>query len=54
MYHGVPFLFLPFGNDQNGIASLAQSEGVGLRLEWQGITEQVLTDAINRIMTVPR
>ena len=54
MYHGVPILFLPFGNDQSGIAALAQSDGYGMKLLWDEISENVLDSTINRMLVDPR
>lgn len=54
VYHGVPLLYLPFGLDQKANARKAEREGSGLNLRWAHLTEQVLYDAINKLINDPR
>ena len=54
MYHGVPMLGLPFGNDQRGNVAKLRKEGFALVLGWDNVNEQVLHEAINTLLNDPR
>ena len=51
MYHGIPIIGLPLGADQKKNAAIAQNNGIGIALSWKGLTEEILTSAINEIVT---
>ncbi|XP_032791501.2 LOW QUALITY PROTEIN: UDP-glycosyltransferase UGT5 [Daphnia magna] len=50
VYHGVPLLGLPFGNDQRGNLAKASEEGYGLKLGWDDLTEELLYDTIQSLL----
>ena len=54
VYHAVPILGFPFGGDQ--ALNLAQSikAGYALSLDWSGITEEALTEAIQQLLHDPK
>ena len=54
IYHGVPVLGLPFGNDQRTNLAKAKKEGFGILMDWKKINEEVLYEAINRLINDPR
>ena len=54
IYHSVPMLYLPFGNDQKFNARKVEKEGAGLSLKWTTLNEEILFDAIIRIVYEPR
>jgi glucuronosyltransferase len=54
VYHGVPFIALPVWSDQPINAQKAQEDGYAIKLDWNQLTEEVLYDAIQRILTDPR
>ena len=54
IYHGVPMLGLPFGNDQRTNIDRAVREGFGLRLDWNTLNEKDLHDAATRLINEPR
>ena len=54
IYHSVPMLLLPFGNDQRANAAKARREGLGLKLDWHQINEQKIINAINQLTNDPR
>jgi glucuronosyltransferase len=54
VYHGVPMLGLPFGNDQRGNVAKLRKEGFALVLGWDNVNEEVLHDAINTLLNDPR
>lgn len=54
IYHAVPILGIPFGNDQRTNLAKAQKEGYVLKLDWDEITENVLHGAIQKLLDEPR
>ena len=50
IYHSVPMLMLPFGNDQKSNAAKARREGFGLKLDWHDIDEEKITSALTRLL----
>lgn len=54
IYHAVPMLLLPFGNDQVSNAAKARREGFGLRLDWKDIDENKLKDVFTQLIHNPR
>ena len=50
IYHGVPILGLPFGNDQRANVAKAVKGGWGLKLDWDKIDEQTLKDAFTYLI----
>ena len=50
IYHGVPMLGLPFGNDQRANVAKAVKGGWGLKLDWDKIDEQTLKDAFTYLI----
>lgn len=54
IYHAVPILGIPFGNDQRANINRAISLGFGLRLDWNTINEKNLLDAVTRLINEPR
>ena len=49
IYHAVPLLMLPFGNDQKANAAKARREGIGLKLDWHDIDEQKIIDVLSKL-----
>lgn len=54
VYHGVPFIALPVFADQPINAQKAHDDGYAIRLDWDELSEEVLYNAIQRILTDPR
>jgi glucuronosyltransferase len=54
IYHAVPVLGIPFGNDQRTNLAKAQKEGYVLKLDWDEISENVLHGAIQKLLDEPR
>ena len=54
VYHGVPFIVMPVFADQPINAQKAHDDGNAIRLYWDNLTEEILYDAIQRILTDPR
>jgi len=54
VYHGVPILGFPFGNDQNANLARAQLEGYGLTLRWKDITYDSLLNTIRELLNNPK
>lgn len=50
IYHGVPLLGLPFGNDQRANVAKAVKDGWALKLDWDKLNDQTLGDAINHLL----
>ena len=50
IYHAVPMLMLPFGNDQVSNAAKARREGFGLKLDWKDIDEPKISRALNLLI----
>ncbi len=49
IYHAVPLLMLPFGNDQKANAAKARREGIGLKLDWHDIDEQKIINVLSKL-----
>ena len=54
VYHGVPFVALPVFADQPINAQKAQDDGYAIRIDWDNLTEGILFDAIQRILSDSR
>lgn len=54
IYHAVPVLGLPFGNDQRTNIVKAQKEGYLIKLDWDAITEETLYETIQKLINEPR
>ena len=54
VYNGVPFIALPVFADQPINAQKAHDDGYAIRLDWDNLTEEILYDAIQRILFDPR
>ena len=54
VYHGVPAIFLPINADQPINAQKAEDDGYALRLNWDELTEEILYNAVQDILTNPR
>ena len=54
VYHGVPFIALPVFSDQPINAQKADDDGYAIRLDWDNLTEEILFNAIQRILSDPR
>ena len=50
VYHGVPVLGLPFGNDQRGNVAKAVKGGWGLKLDWDKIDDKSLNNAFTHLI----
>ena len=50
VYHGVPVLGLPFGNDQRGNVAKAVKGGWGLKLDWDKIDDKSLNNALTHLI----
>uniref|UniRef100_A0A2P2I7E1 UDP-glucuronosyltransferase n=2 Tax=Hirondellea gigas TaxID=1518452 RepID=A0A2P2I7E1_9CRUS len=53
MYHGTPILGLPIFGDQPKHAAYLQNVGVARYLEWEDLTEQLLVDTIQELVSNP-
>uniref|UniRef100_A0A0P5LVW5 UDP-glucuronosyltransferase n=1 Tax=Daphnia magna TaxID=35525 RepID=A0A0P5LVW5_9CRUS len=53
IYHGVPLLGLPFGNDQRANVARAVRDGWGLKLDWDKVNDHVLDGAIRHLINDP-
>nr|CAH0105632.1 unnamed protein product [Daphnia galeata] len=54
VYNGVPFIALPVFADQPINAQKAHDDGYAIRLDWDNLMEEILYDAIQRILFDPR
>jgi glucuronosyltransferase len=54
IYHAVPMLLLPFGNDQVSNAAKARREGFGLKIDWKDIDEPKIASALSQLIENPR
>ena len=54
IYHKVPLLGLPFGNDQHNNMARSSNEGYAIKLDWDKITEEKLSEAINSLINDAR
>lgn len=54
VYHGVPLIALPVFADQPINARKIHNDGYGIHLDWNTLTEEILHDAIQQILTQPR
>lgn len=50
IYHAVPMIILPFGNDHKGNAAKARREGFGLKLDWPDIDEKKIFRTIVQLI----
>ncbi|KZS19435.1 putative UDP-glucuronosyltransferase [Daphnia magna] len=53
IYHGVPLLGLPFGNDQQANVARAVRDGWGLKLDWNEVDDRILDEAIRHLINDP-
>ncbi|XP_057375387.1 UDP-glycosyltransferase UGT5-like [Daphnia carinata] len=53
IYHGVPMLGLPFGNDQRANVARAVRDGWGLKLDWDKLDDRVLDEALRHLINDP-
>jgi glucuronosyltransferase len=54
IFNGVPAIFLPVWADQPINAQKAEDDGYAIRLCWDELTEEILYNAIQAILTNPR
>lgn len=54
VHNGVPLLALPFMVDQWANANSIHNLGIGLKLDFSSLTEDIFTSAITRIIENPR
>jgi glucuronosyltransferase len=54
VFHGVPAIFLPVWADQPINAQKAEDDGYAIRLCWDELTEEILYNAVQLILTNPR
>ena len=54
IYHAIPLLCLPLGNDQSTQASKAQRDGFGIKMDWNELNENTIYDAIQSLLHNPR
>ena len=53
VFHAVPMIGLPVFCDQAPNMNKAQNDGYAIRLHWHTLTEQILYNAIQRVLTEP-
>ncbi|KAF2354361.1 UDP-glucuronosyl/UDP-glucosyltransferase [Trinorchestia longiramus] len=53
IYHSVPLICLPFMGDQIKIASILYHKGIGIKLKWNELTEEILYSSILEVLTDP-
>ena len=51
VYHGVPLVGIPLGNDQKPNMLRAARAGYAVRLDWAGLTPHLLAAAVTRAVT---
>ena len=54
VYHSVPILGFPFGSDQWLNLGRSIKAGYALSLEWDGVTEETLSQAIQQLLYDPK
>lgn len=54
IYHAVPLIGLPFGNDQYTNLAMATKQGFGLKIDWKHLSEKSLYDSIVKMINEPR
>jgi glucuronosyltransferase len=54
VYHGVPFIVMPIFADQPINAQKAHDDGYAIRVDMDSMSEEILFDAIQRILTDPK
>lgn len=54
IYHGVPILGLPFGQDQFANLNRAVDDGYGLKLEWKDLNKETFGKAIDELLQNPK
>jgi len=47
IFHAIPMLMLPFGNDQKGNSAKARREGFGIILDWENLNEEKISNALD-------
>ncbi|KAF2356872.1 UDP-glucuronosyl/UDP-glucosyltransferase [Trinorchestia longiramus] len=50
VYHSTPMMLLPLMGDQPKNAAILHNAGVGIKLSWNDLTEQMIIDAIQELM----
>lgn len=54
IYHGVPILGLPFGNDQRANIVKPKRDGFAIKLDWDNLSDDVLFSAISHLVYDPK
>ena len=54
IYHGVPVLAIPIAGDQKLNAERVVNQGFGLKLRFADLTEELLLETINELLTNPK
>ena len=54
VFHQVPLIGFPVFGDQTHYVAKAQKDGYAILLDWKTLTDEVLYDAINDILTNPK
>lgn len=54
IYYGKPILGIPFFGDQQMNMQQAQSDGYGLALDYDDLTEETFSRTLNEMLTNPK
>ena len=54
VHHGVPLIGLPVYADQFSNVKRAEQDGYAIFLNWETLTEEILYDAIQRVLLDPK